>query len=387
MPLRRALINAVNLIGAGPKSVGLGLLPSLLSAAPYVSFTVLLPEEWRAWKLDLPANAHLRYYVTKSGLWNDLERLKQLFFEVRRVAKETHADICLTLGDYPPVRLPCPHVVFLHNPLLVYSQQEMHGTGDWPRARRYYLRTHFRLTAPRADYLVVQTDVMARRLIATYGIDSRKVAIIPQPVPLHVASAGDVSAPSPLRSHQKPVKLTFLAAYYSHKNHAILPAVASEMRRRGLADRVQIFTTIDLDRCSSESVKDCFRSYPDVITNLGAVKREHVASLLADSSALFLPTILESFGLIYLEAMAFGLPILTSDRDFAHHMCGDLAQYFDPFDAKSIVDCIERFCAWQKPDGYALKAKDGLLRFPPGWEAVAAKFLDLMRRAADPVAT
>ncbi len=383
MPLQRILINAANLIAAGPSAVGRSLLPSLVSALPEASFTVLLPEDWRARPLELPANAAPRYLPVKAGVWKDVESLKQLYFGLPRVANETRADVCLTLGDYPPVGLPCPHVVFLHNPLLVYSQAELQGSGDWPRARRIYLRAHFRLTAPSAEYIAVQTDVMARRVIATYGIDSRKVVIIPQPVPLHVSSVLGIDTPSQIRDHPKPVKLTFLAAYYAHKNHKILPAVASELRRRGLADKVQIFTTINLDSCPSASVRDCFRDNSDVLTNLGTIGREDVAALLADSSAFFLPTTVETFGLVYLEAMAFGLPILTSDRDFAHTMCGDLARYFDPFDAVSIADCIEEFCAWRKPGEYAAKAKEGLSRFPPNWDAVAEKFLDLLRKAAD----
>ena len=61
------------------------------------------------------------------------------------------------------------------------------------------------------------------------------------------------------------------------------------------------------------------------------------------SSALFLPTLVESFGLIYLEAMKYGCPIITSDRDFSRWICGDLAMYFDPMDAISIANTIENF--------------------------------------------
>jgi len=55
---------------------------------------------------------------------------------------------------------------------------------------------------------------------------------------------------------------------------------------------------------------------------------------------MFLPTFLESFSGTYLEAMHFGLPILTSDLDFAHAVCGDAAIYFDPWNAASIKDAI-----------------------------------------------
>ena len=58
--------------------------------------------------------------------------------------------------------------------------------------------------------------------------------------------------------------------------------------------------------------------------------------------ALFLPTLLESFSVTYLEAMHFGVPVLTSDLDFARFVCGDAAIYFDPWDPGSIKDAILR---------------------------------------------
>jgi glycosyltransferase involved in cell wall biosynthesis len=61
---------------------------------------------------------------------------------------------------------------------------------------------------------------------------------------------------------------------------------------------------------------------------------------LASRQAHLLPTLLESFSGSYLEAMHFGTPILTSDRDFAREVCGEAALYFDPDSPSSIRDAI-----------------------------------------------
>jgi glycosyltransferase involved in cell wall biosynthesis len=57
---------------------------------------------------------------------------------------------------------------------------------------------------------------------------------------------------------------------------------------------------------------------------------------------MLFPTLLESFSGTYIEAMHFGLPIITSDLDFAHTVCGDAAIYCDPLSIKSIRDAILR---------------------------------------------
>ncbi len=45
-------------------------------------------------------------------------------------------------------------------------------------------------------------------------------------------------------------------------------------------------------------------------------KQKELAGYFCNSNALLLPALLESFSATYLEAMYFGLPILTSNLDF-----------------------------------------------------------------------
>ena len=109
-------------------------------------------------------------------------------------------------------------------------------------------------------------------------------------------------------------------------------------------------------------------------TNLGVLSRPQVYAALRHAAALFLPTLVESYGLIYLEAMACRTPILTSERDFSRRMCGDLAVYFDPLDAVSIADAIERLVqsGASRLDEAAVAAN--LSKFPSDWPDVASRF-------------
>ena len=96
---------------------------------------------------------------------------------------------------------------------------------------------------------------------------------------------------------------------------------------------------------------------------------------------MLLPMIAESYGLIYLEAMACGVPILNSDRDFARWICRDLAFYFDPFDSASIVDAVDLLRNNMPPD-YSQKAKQRLESFPTDWDEVAHSLVEVLHRSA-----
>ena len=67
---------------------------------------------------------------------------------------------------------------------------------------------------------------------------------------------------------------------------------------------------------------------------------EHVPILYKQVDGMIMPTLLESFSATYIDSMALGVPIFTSDRDFARDVCGDAAWYFDPLNAESIFEVI-----------------------------------------------
>ena len=78
----------------------------------------------------------------------------------------------------------------------------------------------------------------------------------------------------------------------------------------------------------------------DQLVNLGPVEQGLLGALYAQVDAVVLPTLLESFSGVYVEAMTLGVPIITSDRDFARVVCGDAAVCVDPTNPGEIAAAI-----------------------------------------------
>ena len=204
-----------------------------------------------------------------------------------RLARQVGANICLTLGDLSPIGLPCPNVTLLHQPLLVYSQDELQGLGRWSFPKRLVMTRFLTRTARKSVCIIVQTPVMAERLANKYPIERERIAVIPHPAPQRLAlEATKEDQYSKIAACAKPIKLLFLAAYYPHKNHAILPAVAEELHGRGLDSRVHFFLTLDENKTESAELRSQLRCYPDLFTNLGHLSPPDVASALRASDAL-----------------------------------------------------------------------------------------------------
>jgi alpha-1,3-rhamnosyl/mannosyltransferase len=73
------------------------------------------------------------------------------------------------------------------------------------------------------------------------------------------------------------------------------------------------------------------------VVRLGFVSAERLPLLYECASALLFPTLEEGFGFPVLEAMAHGLPVVTSNTSSLPEVGGDAALYVDPLDPAGIA--------------------------------------------------
>ncbi len=101
--------------------------------------------------------------------------------------------------------------------------------------------------------------------------------------------------------------------------------------------------------------------------------------LLYNAASVFLyPSLRESFGMPVLEAMACGIPVITSNTSAIPEIAGDAAMLVDPADHISIAESIEKIISsYQLAD--SLKQK-GLARASQfSWENSAKQLLDIYK--------
>lgn len=81
---------------------------------------------------------------------------------------------------------------------------------------------------------------------------------------------------------------------------------------------------------------------------LGHVSNNDLRYLYAGALCLVFPSLYEGFGLPPLEAMTLGTPVVTSNVSSLPEICGDAAQYVDPYDTLSIMSGLEKVISDQK---------------------------------------
>lgn len=373
----RVLVNAGNLVAGGPRLVLENLLPAIARSDASSSFVALIPSSHRnaPWLRE----PNLEVHFTPRGVPRLARRLYEVLYQVPRLCRMTGADVCLTLGDVGPVTLPVPHVVMLHNAYIGFQATDIPPVFSLlQRAKIAYLRWHFSKIAQQCSRIIVQTPVMAEGTQRSYGVTADHMVVIPSTTTrvAQTLMAGGVQPDTQVSSVPQALKLVFLSAIYPHKNHLVMPELMAELRRRGLTPKVHVFLTFDPQR--KPDLMRALDGYSDCVTNLGALDGRRLPSVLAAAGGLLLPTLMESFGLVYLEAMAAKLPILTSNLPFARWICGDLATYFEPMDPCSIANAIEALVEEGKSNDYDERAIKRLREFPADWNEVARSYLDLL---------
>lgn len=327
------LVNGMKSKVGGGKVIFDTYLRLLVESAPKDRYFVLTPdrEAYKAFGggritiIDVPRWAH-----------SNLSALPLYRLVFPRLLKRYAIDAILNFGDIV-IPTDVPQVYNFDWAFAVYPEHIRSNTFGRSEAIAYRMKLYFfEAYLRRATIIMAQTAAMRDRLAARYGLTN--VVVVPSAVSHDAASGSDcVTLPSGKRY------LVYPANYYPHKNIDILIEVAAALKSRG--SHIGIVTTLDGHEHEGaaaflEQVRQ--RDLGDTLVNVGRRSADEIPALYRASCGLLMPTLLETFGLPYVEAMQHGRPILTSDRDFSRAVCGDAAAYFDPLDPRSIVAAIER---------------------------------------------
>jgi glycosyltransferase involved in cell wall biosynthesis len=363
------IIEALGLTAGGGKQLARDLVNHLPPDAGH-RFVLLLPEEAEH---GAPAGGHLKLIICPKPR-SLAARYHFLNHIVPALAQRERADALLCLGNFAPRSPVVPTAVLLHNAHFVCRNRTAEPSMTLrERLTRAYGRYALRRLHPKV-HVIVQTPLMRDRVRRELPLHRSRISVIPN------ACDGAPDGPRRRISAGGPFRFLCLTEYYTHKNLEVLPKALAILP--GLTSRrAQVVTTVapghhPAARRLVEAIER--QGLEHQVVNLGPVSSEDLAAVYRACDALVLPTLLESFSRTYLEAMRFGLPILTSNRDFARSICGEAALYFDPLDAGSVARSMARVMT--DPALRHRLAAEGSRRIRefPGWDELAGRFVEVL---------
>lgn len=108
----------------------------------------------------------------------------------------------------------------------------------------------------------------------------------------------------------------------------------------------------------------------------GYISADELSELLAHAMVFALPSLSEGFSLPALQAMAAGVPLISSDRAALPEVCGDAALYFDPMDVDGMAASLIKILSDSELRSRLIaNGAENLKRF--SWETAARQTLAL----------
>jgi glycosyltransferase involved in cell wall biosynthesis len=339
----RIFVTSHNTRHGGGISVARNLIRGFGQVAPGHEYFVTIPrglgyEECCA---EMPRCTYLSY--EHSGVHHLAPQVRRWQWEnwqLPAVARQFRPDVIFNMANRGFLDPAAPQATLIVDAHLFYPFSHFGRIGWRERIMFFYHRTHLKKSLRRTGLLFCMTKVGADRLRAFYRTEV-PIQICPNHFSAYARKPGEVEMPAKLQPLRDRFKLFVLTQYYSHKNLEIIPKVFERYRRE--LEGVVVVLTISPEQ--SPQAKKLLANIRKQglgasILTVGPLAQAELAAYYIHTDALFLPTLLELFSGTYVEAMAYGRPILTSDMDFSRAVCGEAAEYFDPVDPLSICRAI-----------------------------------------------
>ena len=221
--------------------------------------------------------------------------------------------------------------------LTCWLMPELHTSAN-VRADRFFAEH----TLKRADGLIAVSENTRQDAIRILGIAPEKIETIHSGVPDEYFIAQPLRRPKPY--------VLFVGMIEPRKNIETLLDAWSAMRFRHDVDLL----IAGPPGWSSKGVMARLRSGEPGVEYLGYVAESDMPSLTAGAAAFVYPSLYEGFGFPVAQAMAAGVPVVTSNTSCLPEVAGAGALFVDPKSAAELTAAIEKLL-----DSESLRASVG----------------------------
>jgi glycosyltransferase involved in cell wall biosynthesis len=200
----------------------------------------------------------------------------------------------------------------------------------------------------RAHGFAVETEMIAEALRKRFP--HKPVVVIPNSCGQSFLSRGKQGVENRNilpEKKQGEFRIVTLSRPYPHKKLGMVPTVGMHLRKGMPETRIRFFLSLDpKGKVWSRIARQAdILGVREMVKTVGEVPPENAPAFYENADAMFLPTVLESFSATYAEAMAMGVPIVTTDLPFARAICRSSALYFKANDPAAAAECLKRLFA------------------------------------------
>jgi glycosyltransferase involved in cell wall biosynthesis len=332
----------------------------LLSHTPAKEFPLALPENFHVLHERAPVYS--------------VRELVSLSYQLFRLDVDLYHSTHYVL----PAAVPCPVVATIHDIIHLLYPEFLPS-----RLAFLYAQRMIRRTLVRGDRIIAVSKNTKADLARHFQIDGSKVQVVYNGVDdayRQRLTREEIDRWLRRLEVERPYLLFVGNAAKPHKNlDNVIQAFARARRRQPFAGKLVCVghrgpATFRLEQRAQQL------GVGDQVVMLGHVAGEALPALYQGATLFLYPTLYEGFGLPVIEAMASGVPVITSDTSALKELAEGHAHLVDPLDVGAIADAIGQCMA--DPEHRASLARLGLRRSESfQWRKTAERTLEIYQGA------
>lgn len=363
------------LFSGGAKQVGRNLLNNINTISKETNIDALYVVPHNSGYERIVAGEKAYHYRRFPGLTNHVARFLYDNLYLKMICNRCKPQAVVGLGNHVIRCKHAKHFVLLHQPRYWYNTNHYGNVSFKESCIISMQKSMFKSQLIYIDCIFAQTQTALKRIKDQYKYKGPAIIIPNVPTEILTTSSNMDGCVAKLMSSRR-IKILCLSEYYPHKNIDVLIDVAKY--HQNVDTPIQLITTVSPNsKQARKYLKKCETIDKHYLVNVGRIPYDAIAQIYERVDALILPTLLESFSGTYVEAMQYQKPIVTSDYDFAHDVCGDAAEYFDPHSVASICSAIQR--ALIRKDELVSKGTLRLKQMNATWESNARLMIDTIK--------
>lgn len=287
-----------------------------------------------------------------------------------------HDNQCLSYGIGRLGRKVMPTLVTIHHPITVDRQEEYKVARTLRqkfRVYRWYSFINMQLkVAKQFSHIITVSEFTKKDIAKEFSLDENKFRVVhnginneffypkqngPRPENALIVTN---SADTPLKG------LNFLleAVAQIRKKQPVKLTVIGQPKKDGIIENLVAKLGVS-----------------DIVHFTGRIENEEFADYYAKSTVAVVPSLYEGFGIPAAEAMACGVPLISTSGGALPEVVGDAGVIVPPADAKALANAITRLLS--APDERKKYAQAGLKRVNAvfSWKKAAQEVADVYREA------
>jgi len=294
-------------------------------------------------------------------------------------AKKAHCDLLHCTSNTAPVVTSVPLIITLHDIIYMESLSILKkGFTPYQKFGNLYRRFVVPQVVRSSARIITVSEFEKKRIGEFFHVNDHKLKAIYNGVSNHFKPVTDKDYLNLIKAKYKlPDKFFFFFGNTDPKKNTPGVLKALSLFLNSSEEKIPL-VMLDFDRTELTRIINDIGDLTlhEYIHLTGYVPNTELPALYALSTIFLYPSLRESFGIPMLEAMACGVPVITSNTSSMPEVGGNAALFIDPFKPEEITGAMKKLLSDPSLcESLILKGFENARKF--SWKAMAEQVLGL----------